>query len=665
MTQSFKMVDALRQQIQTLGTLKRAWFTSFNLNVDFFECHVLSTLLEMEPPRSRIDFELMQQKLNGSISDSGKEDGSVDVKVFADQRMYDANTIKRTAIEVYGVIPVLMEHRKAKLLDNHSLFHPKVIFLQDMKGRAILGVGSANLTQSGWSTNQEVFSFHVIECEHQVEAIRLFFKPLFKLNDIKQRIGFERHLRSDSNESDWYFVHTFLDTKRGSVHSSLLGHLLNEPSTKDLVVWSPYFPRDLAGFIDRLRGISSCDELNVHLIPDLVENQKMRTEWSASLNEQINDRQVRFYRNPVKRDKRSELCHAKVWMTEHKLAIGSWNFTAPGSNIAHEEGESGHVNVEAGVVFNNTQPLTHAQKDPLLHIGEGNFMESVELNDHALVVAELWPVNARVSFDWETLTYHLTAEKVDKGQVLQSVEIRLPDIIEPIPLTFETDYDDPELIKTLTVEPSELLVNHTYELIINGDQRSRGFIVESNTLMRRVEQFESLDEIFDCLISGQYLANNPNTSLRETILNNDHDLLIEQEAGSLTSKTAPSALSYFRMFQAMDGLGKQIQALKSDSMIKQYGFVIPGCLIEMREKILKELDREGNVFNWYMTQEFNQLVKLIKGQATDESLKVRLNEIGISASSGLDAIKGLSSSKVVGSRKYRNLIKSKCGYDTI
>jgi hypothetical protein len=663
MTQSFKMVDALRQQIQTLGTLKHAWFTSFNLNVDFFERHVLSTLLEMEPPRSRIDFELMQQKLNGSISDNGKEDGSVDVKVFADQRMYDANTIKRTAIEVYGVIPVLMEHRKAKLLDNHSLFHPKVIFLQDMKGRAILGVGSANLTQSGWSTNQEVFSFHKVECAHQEEAIQRFFKPLFKLNDIKQKIESKRQLRSDPNESDWYFVHTFLDTRRGSVHRSLLGHLLTEPNTKDLVVWSPYFPRDLAGFIDRLRGIHPSDELTVHLIPDLVEKKQMRTEWSSSLKDQINDHQVQFYPNPIQRDKPSELCHAKVWMTEHKLAIGSWNFTAPGSNIALEEGESGHVNVEAGVVFNNTQPLTHALKDSLT-IGEGNFMESVELNDHTLEVAELLPVNARVSFDWETLTYHLTAEKVDKSLVLQSVEIRLPDIIEPISFVFVTDGAALELNKTLTIEPSELLVNHTYELIINGDQRYRGFIVERNSLMRRVEQFESLDEIFDCLISGQYLANNPNTSLRETILNNDHDLLIEQEAGSLTSKTAPSALSYFRMFQAMDGLGKQIQLLKSDSMIKQYGFVIPGCLIEIREKILKELDREGNVFNWYMTQEFNQLVKLIKDQATDVSLKVRLNEIGISASSGLDAIKGLSSSKVVGSRKYRNLIKSKCGYDS-
>ncbi|GAA0834133.1 hypothetical protein GCM10009112_23780 [Marinomonas arenicola] len=655
MTQTFKMTDALKQQVQDLGTLKYAWFTSFNLNVDFFERHVLSTLLEMEPPRSRIDFELMQQKLNGSVLDNRKAGPSIDVKVFADQRMYDANDVKRTAIEVYGVAPVSMTGVRKSRLDKSSLFHPKVIFLQDDQGKAILGVGSANLTQSGWSTNQEVFSFHQVECAHQAEAIRCFFKPLFKFNAIKHPFKFGKTLRKAPSPSDWYFVHTFLNAERGSEHTSLLGHLLNEPNTKELVVWSPYFPRDLAGFIDRLRGIHSSEELTVCLIPDLVENKQMRTEWSSSLNDQINDQQLRFYRNPVQPDERSELCHAKVWMTEHKLAIGSWNFTAPGSNIALEEGESGHVNVEAGVVFNHTQPLTDVLKESLT-IGEGNFMESVELNAHALEVAELLPVNVRVSFDWETLTYNLAAEKVDKSQVLQSVEIRLPDIIGPISFVFETDGAALELNKTLTVEPSELLVNHTYELIINSDQRYRCFIVEHNSVMRRVEQFDSLDEIFDCLISGQPLVNHPNASLRESILNNDHDLLIEQEAGSLGSQSAPSALSYFRMFQAMHEYEKRIQLSKSDVMIEQYGFVIPGCLIEMKNRIETELDREMNVFNWYMAQEFNRLIKLAKCKAKAPSLEKRLSSL---------SLRDLDKAKDIGSHKYRKLIKKKSDYVTI
>lgn len=654
MTQTFKMTDALKQQVQDLGTLKYAWFTSFNLNVDFFERHVLSTLLEMEPPRSRIDFELMQQKLNGSVLDNRKAGPSIDVKVFADQRMYDANDVKRTAIEVYGVAPVSMTGVRKSRLDKSSLFHPKVIFLQDDQGKAILGVGSANLTQSGWSTNQEVFSFHPVECAHQAEAIRRFFKPLFNLNAIEHRFTFGKTLRKAPSPSDWYFVHTFLNAKRGSEHTSLLGHLLNEPNTKELVVWSPYFPRDLAGFIDRLRGIHPSEGLTVHLIPDLVE-YKLRTEWSSSLNDQINDQQLGFYRNPVQPDERSELCHAKVWMTEHKLAIGSWNFTAPGSNIALEEGESGHVNIEAGVVFKNTLPLANVQQDPLT-IGEEHFMESVELNAHALEVVDLLPVDLKVEFDWKTLAYNLTAKQVDERQTLRDVKVHLPDISDPISLTIRDDKNAFKHSEKLANEPSELLINHTYELVINGDQRSRGFIVERNTLMRRVEQFESLDELFDCLISGQQLVNHPNSSLREAILNNDHDLLIEQEAGSLGSQSAPSALSYFRMFQAMHEYEKRIQLSKSDVMIEQYGFVIPGCLIEMKNRIVTELDREMNVFNWYMAQEFNRLIKLAKCKAKGLSLKARLSELSIC---GLDKAKG------IGSHEYRKLIKKKSDYDTI
>ncbi|MEO9655385.1 hypothetical protein [Marinomonas sp.] len=654
MTQTFKMTDALTQQIKGLGTLKRAWFTSFNLNVDFFERHVLSTLLEMEPPRSRIDFELMQQKLNGSVSGNGKVAPRIDVKVFADQRMYDANDVKRTAIEVYGVAPVSMTGVRKSRLDKHSLFHPKVIFLQDDQGKAILGVGSVNLTQSGWSTNQEVFSFHQVECAHQAEAIQRFFEPLFNLNRIEHQLTFGKTLRKALSPSDWYFVHTFLDAKRGSEHTSLLGHLLNAPNTKELVVWSPYFPRDLAGFIDRLRSIHPSDELTVHLIPDLVEN-KLRTEWSSSLNDQINNHQLQFYKNPIQRDKRSELCHAKVWMTEHTLAIGSWNFTAPGSNIALEEGESGHANVEAGVVFNHTQPLTDVLINSLV-MGEGNFMDNSEVNEHALEVAELLPVNVRVSFDWETLTYHLTAEKVDESQTLRDVKVHLPDISEPILLTFSDEKNVFEHNETLPSEPNELLVNHTYELVINDDQRSRGFIVERNTLMRRVEQFESLDEIFDCLISGQPLVNHPNASLRESILNNDHDLLIEQEESSLDSQSAPSALSYFRMFQAMHEYEKRIELSKSDVMIEQYGFVIPGCLIEMKNRIVTELDREMNVFNWYMAQEFNRLIKLAKCKAKAPSLEKRLSALSLC---------DLDKAEDIGSHEYRKLIKKKSGYDTI
>ncbi|GHA58311.1 hypothetical protein ACFFLZ_17220 [Photobacterium aphoticum] len=668
MTKSFKLAEELAKQLQSLGHIKHAWFTTFNLNMDFFERHVLSTLLQMDKPRSRIDFELMQQKLNGSIKEGRKGNANItanmDVKVFADQRMYDASDLKRTAIEVYGVNPALLDGGRKKVLNNSTLFHPKVIFLQDEEGKAILGAGSANLTLSGWSTNQEVFTFQCIECQHQVEAIRAFFKPLFEANQVETKISFPRNLRSEITPSDWCFVHTFIKNSSDGKHKTLLSHLLghSDEAARDLVVWSPYFPSDLAGFIQRLKSVALPHQLKLHLVPDLVENQRMRTQWSEDLLPLLSDESVRFYRSPIAKDERSELCHAKVWMTNDKLAIGSWNFTTPGSNLDVDSKGAGPVNIEAGIILANQQSIKTVLTQSL-SITEDNFMQSKELSQHALEVAELMPVETRVVFDWQTLTYHIELLKIDDDLAWQSVELHLPDLDAPLHVVQAASETVYATTHKLPQEPQALLVNHAYELVLTNGLRYRGFIVEHNSMMRRVEEFESLDDIFNSLIEGRSLESNPNASLRSAILGNDHDWLDEQEAGSLSEPHPSPTLSYFRMFQAMDSFEQRIQTLKSDRMIEQYAFVVPGCLLEMGLKIRHELTENANVFNWYMKQEFNLLVDQVKKNANDPDLKARLSDLRFKSKDSVIRAKELQNS--IGSGQYRSLIKGKCNYVSI
>lgn len=45
------------------------------------------------------------------------------------------------------------------VLIGNRLFHPKVIFLEDIHGHMVLGAGSANLEYAGAKRNQEVFIF--------------------------------------------------------------------------------------------------------------------------------------------------------------------------------------------------------------------------------------------------------------------------------------------------------------------------------------------------------------------------------------------------------------------------------------------------------------------------------------------------------------------------
>ncbi|KAA8677696.1 hypothetical protein [Vibrio gigantis] len=672
MTKTFKLAEALSKQIQSLGPLRHAWFTSFNLNVDFFERHVLSTLLQMDNPRSRVDFELMQQKLNGSIKESSKGDVTlnIDVKVFADQRMYQASDIKRTAIEVYGVNPALLNGGRKKQLSISSLFHPKVIFLQDIYGNAILGGGSANLTLSGWSSNQEVFTFQKVECKHQAEAIKDFFKPLFEAHKLDHKtILTPRRFRAEIKPDDWSFVHTFVKNSRDGRHQTLLSHMFGSltDGTNDLVVWSPYFPADLAGFIQRLRSVSQCDELKLHIIPDLVENQKLRTQWSSTLLPLLSDGSVGFYRSPIGKDERSDLCHAKVWMTHSKLAIGSWNFTTPGSNVLLEDKIEGQVNIEAGIVVENQQPLEQVLSQPL-SITEDNFMLSKELEEHALEVSDLLPLDVNIAFDWRTLSYNVEISLCDINGEWPKFELQLPDLAQPFIYKGRASKEQGEhstwsFEHQLLEEPKELLVDHAYKLNFNDGSQHRGFIVERNSVMRRVEQFDSLDDIFSSLIDGRSLESNANSSLRNEILGGDQDWLYEQDTDTLSEKDQSPTLSYFRMFQAMDNLQQRITRLKSNALIEQYAFVIPGCLVEIGEKIRSELQGNASVFNWYMKQEFNLLIDVAKKQSSDSELKTRLSGLRFKSSDSVVRAQGLQSK--IGSSEYRKLIKEKCKYVSI
>lgn len=667
MTKPFKLAEALSKQVQSLGPLRHAWFTSFNLNVDFFERHVLSTLLQMDNPRSRVDFELMQQKLNGSIKNNNKGDVTldIDVKVFADQRMYQASDIKRTAIEIYGVNPALLDGGRKKQLDTNSLFHPKVIFLQDVNGNAILGAGSANLTLSGWSSNQEIFTFQKVECKHQAEAIKDFFKPLFEAHKLDPKaILTPRRFRAEIKSSDWSFVHTFVKNSRDGKHQTLLSHMFGNltEDTNDLVVWSPYFPADLAGFIQRLKSVSQRDDLRLHIIPDLVDNQKLRTQWSSALLPLLADGSVSFYRNPIAKDERSDLCHAKVWMTHSKLAIGSWNFTTPGSNVLLEDKIDGQVNIEAGIVVENKQLVEKVFNQPL-DIAEENFMQSKVLEEHALEVSELLPLDVNVVFDWRTLTYHVEISLCEVNGEWPEFDLQLPDLAQSISNN-NIGKDSVRIIEhPLTDEPKELLVDHAYKLNFSDGSQHRGFIVERNSLMRRVEQFDSLDDIFSSLIDGRSLENNANSALRNEILGDDQDWLYEQDAGSISEKEQSPTLSYFRMFQAMDNLEQRITKLKSDALVEQYAFVIPGCLVEIGEKIRSELQENANVFNWYMKQEFNLLVDVAKKQSKDSKLKSRLSGLRFKSSDSVIPTQGLQNK--IGSSEYRKLIKEKCKYVSI
>ncbi|NQX96568.1 MAG: hypothetical protein HRT73_01650 [Flavobacteriales bacterium] len=645
-----KLLEALAEQIKDLGSIKRVWFTSFNLNLDFFERHVLPTILQMDKPKNRIDYELMQQRINGNIASTEEKEAlnKLDIAIFADVRMYDASDLKRTAIDVHSINPTLLNN--AVNFSKQTLFHPKVIYLEADDGRAILGAGSANLTLSGWSNNQEVFAFRKIASSEQRKSVKAFFSPLFtSINQTEQSTSIARKLYSEADKQ-WKFIHSF-------AQPNFLDSLFKD-STKSgdhkLAIWSPYFPADLPKFISsleaKIKQISGqSTPLLLFISPDRVENKLIRTKWSDEIEQLQKLKKLTFYNNAIHKHENCDLCHAKVWMTPERLAIGSWNFTTPGSNLLLGN-ETSHVNVEAGFVFEHDE-LLDKQLGKSFIADTSDFMNQESLDKEGLEVPELLPFAIQVSFDWRYLKY--TVHLSNDSSLLNGYQLLLPDIDNLINV---------ESLSNVTtefpvIEPQCLLSQHSYEVRYHGRIVHRGFIIEKQAELRRVEDFDSLDDIFSSLISGAELEGNGNTSLRRE-LNTDQDPDDDNINNFTGGDVKPVSLSYFRMFQACAEFDTRLDKINSVSLLEQYAFVVPGCMTELKEKIEVEISREVNVLNWYMAQEYNSLVNaaLTLEIGIDEELKLRLNSLFI------DIEKNSHEPKKLGSKNYRNLIRKECKY---
>ena len=77
-----KLLAELQRQVAGMGTLRHAWFTSFNTDIEFVETYVLPATLGANTPRKRLEYEQLQQELT---------DKHVDFRVFCDPRFLETH----------------------------------------------------------------------------------------------------------------------------------------------------------------------------------------------------------------------------------------------------------------------------------------------------------------------------------------------------------------------------------------------------------------------------------------------------------------------------------------------------------------------------------------------------------------------------------------------
>ena len=596
-----KLLKEFKAQIGKIENLEKVWLTSFNINIEFIEKYILPAVLKREEiPSTRLDYEELQLELTES---------GIDFRVFCDKRFLGCAGNKRTALPVHGILPAAAQNRTKFPFSKNSIFHAKVIYLEG--GNAdpyIVGAGSANLTVDGWARNQEVFSFHEIDSKPLQNSVESFFKAIFSLYFPGQQLPLKKKYRL-REESPISFCHSFQDTL-------FLDQFIDSHEHREIAVWSPYFPKDLAAYVDRLKSHIGISDMQISVVPDRVENQYLRTTWSDSISEKLSNQEIAFYSNPSPFGDKSSLCHAKVWKTKNKLAIGSWNFTSAGSNLPIvNKGESReHFNVEAGFIIKNTNPTNQILGNPL-DVDASAFATEEQMQDEVLELPNTLPFDISVEFNWAELTYRFSGfwflKPYDDGRYT----IKLPGVKQPVSLVWEGKSKIRLKIPSLPVDTAEkILADHKYMILKESNAIGYGYIIETETHTRRTQQYSDLLGLMDGLIAGA--DDDPSAPISVN----------EDDSGEITvngvpisngdSESLPSAnneeISFFRLFTATYQFASKLHQVVDRKALEHWVFLRPGCLEELVNKANERIKTSPSptIFNWFLANEVNELIKL-------------------------------------------------------
>lgn len=628
-----KLINEFKARLATLGELKCVWLTSFNINISFIETYLLPAVLGIdEPPKNRSEFEHLQFELTRQ---------GIDFRVYCDQRLITQEQHKRTSI---NILPVSVRQIAPHLDAKNSLFHPKVIYLEDVSGNMILGAGSANLTLSGWGRNQEAMDFRCVSNYKQYQQIKSFFTAVDPLTEPNFRV----RRKFSHDDHCWEFIHSF--SKK-----TLLKALAEDESIKTLSVWSPYLAADLAGFTDTVSHALGNPALKISLIPDLMKGCFLRTSDSEGVQALRASGRLLFCHNPIERDYRSELTHAKVWLatgeTSARLAIGSWNFTNPGCcSVKVDSKEETHWNIEAGIV----RPVSVRTKIVGKKLEETDYaFASVELlEEEGLVLPVQLPFDLQVRFYWRSSQYEVCGTWFE-GKPAKDYQLRLPGILHPISLCWRGR----SLVglRTLATEqPDDLLTQRFYTVSTQGKADWQGIIHEEEQMFRRVNGFDTLHDLLNSYIDDVDPQENDSVHLRES-LREGHSA--EDELPINHSFVHANATSYFRLFYALDKRRQHLLTLQDDEQLHYWLFTCPGCLLELVEKARETLVQQpGMIFGWFLAQEVQSLCQLAKKRYRKKSLATSLWP---KLSIDIPAIPAEEESR----KKYLTVIKKRCKYE--
>lgn len=533
--------------------IKKAYFTSFNLSPEFFETYILPPLLEEEVPDNAYQYE----DLNIAL-----EKSNLDLKIFYDANMMQLNEQKRTILKF---TPILMtnEHGKRK-----GLFHPKVIYMENDKGKGILFVGSGNLTLSGWGRNIE--AFQIVDIEKNSNLYYQIYNFFIDV-EIQARLRTNRILKPVSYEEEYNFIYSFEDNS----NKSIFLESINANNSSKLYVWSPYFSENTKDNIDSIIKQNFPQTENVHIIPDLVGNDK-----KIRLKKKPESEKIKFY--AVKEQGSENMNHSKVWITDSKLGIGSYNFT--------HEALFG-VNFEAAIVRDVKSVELDLEPIDFNKMNESELKdEELKLNTDFNVIFELIANYEKQSFEINQLA----------GQEINDFSILLPSGKEYLKEELDNlSMLESEKIFRALIRNKRFRVKHKSKIVYEGiifEKFTEGF--------REPIKVETINDLFISFLDKK----EPFSSKKLKNRNINFD---ENNNDIHKNQTDTSYLNYFNLFKGFENLLNKLPDNEKD--LKHYCFTsgnsVSSIMLIIEE--YKEDEKHHNLFTYLFIKEFNLLVKEI------------------------------------------------------
>jgi hypothetical protein len=606
MAEGIKLYNQFTSFLKERSKVKVAWFTTFNFSISFFERYMLSALANTDYRnlRSLKDYEALNQRL------FGEDEDAINIKVYYDYRAMRPE-VKKTSFTTVGINP-----QELDLKFQNGVFHPKVILIVDEDNNGWIVTGSMNLSMSAWSSNSECVTIKKIEDKRNAKHIIEFFRRLAKFEEDFQLIEgldrkWQRELKEDTN---WLFQHSlsgpsFLD--------------LFPVNNKNLHVWSPYFSDDVPEIIED----TFSSALSVNIIPDHSDKDTVKISKEV-VDKLCENRRVKFFKDQHDFGDYKPMVHAKVWLSEDKLGIGSWNFTFAGLNI-----KKGRSNIEAGII----QTITPAEYQEILKSSTIQQKQSVkgleqsELQEERQQLIQDWTMSCQIIADWELYVFRANFSETIEAE---NFFVELPGAENRIQLS--------KLTKGISFKDQyrSVLKDRFFSVYndpLEGKKVYMGIITELKASERPSIGFESMNDLIRAWSDGRPEHKDGNHEL-----NYPNDL----ETGDELQKSVQERLkgdysqAWFSMFLAFEHMKTRLEEVKENQKeLKIIGYKIPGSVIQLRDHLIKlkeihatEESEITDPYLWFLIEEANQIILLYNELIQNELSIDTIDQISIRSS---------------------------------